>query len=134
MTKTRKCLFTALLLVLLLVGVAVAVVMAGLSIQVWKWIPPVWYGRIAFGTLLFAGTVGTVFGFLGLVKARLSDYRWRSLYVMGLTVLAECVLVLALLVSTAVDASSSSVWFVPYIYHLGIIGVAGFVGTGVSLC
>lgn len=120
-----------MLLGLLIVVVAAAVIMAGLIIQDWEFIPPELYGRIAYGTLLLAGTAATIFGLFGLIKARLSDRRWCSLYVMGLTGLAECVLVLALLVSTAVLPAT---WPAPYFYNLGIIGIAGSIGVGVSLC
>lgn len=122
-----------MLLGLLMVMVAAAVIMAGLIIQVWTVIPPELYGRVAYGTLLLAGTAATIFGILGLIKARLSDRRWCSLYVLGLTGLAECVLVLALLVSPALGTSSSA-WLIPYAYNLIIIGIAGFIGVGVSLC
>lgn len=122
-----------MLLGLLMVVVAAAVIMASLIIQAWEFIPPVLYGRVAHGTLLLAGAFATILGLFGLIQARLSDRRWCSLYVMGLTGLAECVLVLALLSSPALGASASA-WLIPYTYHLGIIGVAGLICVRVSLC
>lgn len=123
----------SMLLGLLVIIVGVAAIMASLITQAWKFIPPELYGRIAHGTLLLAGAVAAIFGLFGLIEARLSDRRWCSLYVMGLTGLAQCVLVLALLVSPALDASSSA-WLIPYTCNLGIIGIVGFIGVGVSLC
>ena len=122
-----------MLLGLLMIVVVAAVIMAGLIIQAWKFIPPVLYGRVACETLLLAGTFATILGLFGLVQARLSDRRWCSLYVMGLTGLTECVLVLALLSSPTLGASTSA-WLIPYTYNLGIIGIAGLLGAGVSLC
>ena len=122
-----------MLLVLLVIMAAVAGIMASLIMQVWTFIPPEQYGRIAYGTLLLAGTAAAALGLLGLIKGRLSDRRWCSLYVMGLTGLAECVLVLALLVSPTLGASSSP-WMISYAYNLGLIGIAGLIGVGVSLC
>ena len=122
-----------MLLGLWTVIVAAAVIMAGLIMQVWKLLPPEWYGRVAYGTLLSAGTAATIFGLWGLIKARLSDRRWCSLYVMGLAGLSECVLILALLVSPTLGASSSD-WLAPYARSLVIIGTAGLIGVGASLC
>ncbi len=120
-----------MLLGLVTVMVVVAVVMVGLILQVWAFIPFALYGRIAHCSLLLAGTVGTIFGLFGLVKARLSDYRWCSLYVMGFTALVECVLLLAVLV--ALDVSSTTC-LLPYVPDFGIVGMIGLVGVGVSLC
>ena len=74
----------------------------------------------------------TITGFLGLVKARMSDYRWRALYVMGLLVLAECVLATAVLVS--MDLRVSSDWWVSYGVRLSLLGLVGLAGVGASLC
>ena len=74
----------------------------------------------------------TITGFFGLVKARMSDYRWRALYVMGLLVLAECVLATAVLVS--MDLRVSSDWWVSYGVRLSLLGLVGLAGVGASLC
>lgn len=123
----------SMLLVLLALVIAVAAIMAGLSLKVWAFIPPGLYGRVAYWALLLAGTVATIFGLFGLVNARLSDRRWCSLYIMGLTILAECVLVLALLVNMSLDTASAG-WWVPYVTNLGVMGIAGLIGVGISLC
>lgn len=123
----------SMLLVLLALVIAVAAIMAGLSLKVWAFIPPGLYGRVAYWALLLAGTVATIFGLFGLVNARLSDRRWCSLYIMGLTILAECVFVLALLVNMSLDTASAG-WWVPYVTNLGVMGIVGLIGVGISLC
>lgn len=122
-----------MLLVLLVLVVAVAVIMAGLILKVWAFNPSGLYGRVAYWALLLAGTVATIFGLFGLVNARLSDRRWCSLYVMSLTTLAECVLVIALLVNMSLDTASAG-WWVPCATNLGVIGMAGLISVGISLC
>lgn len=112
--------------------VAIGVVVGGLIGGVWQSIPPEWYGKTAYFTLCLAGIVSTALGLLGLVKARIVDRRWSALYLLGLTVLALCVLVLALL--TTLDMPSGPDWWVPYVQRWTAVGVIGLVGTGVSLC
>lgn len=83
--------------------------------------------------LLAAGTAAALFGLFGLVKARISDRRWRALYVMGLMVLSECVLVIAVLVSMDLGGASSG-WWGSCAGSMGLIGLFGLAGTGVALC
>ncbi len=59
--------------------------------------------------------------------------RWRALYIMGLMVLVECVLVIANLVSMDLGSLSSG-WWVSRAVSLSAIGLAGLAGAGVSLC
>ena len=80
-----------------------------------------------------SGTAAAVTGLFGLVKARMSDRRWRALYIMGLLVLVECVLVIANLVSMDLGSLSSG-WWVSRTVSLSAIGLAGLAGAGVSLC
>ncbi|WP_285824844.1 HAAS signaling domain-containing protein [Schaedlerella arabinosiphila] len=118
---------------LLVVLAAAALILAGLAAEIWKELPPALYGIAAYWTMSLAGTAAAVLGFFGLVKARISDRRWRALYITGLTVLAECVLVTAALVSMDLDAASSG-WWVSYAGIMGGIGFIGLAGAGVSLC
>lgn len=112
---------------------AAVLIIAGFAAKIWGFIPNSLYGRAARWTLVVTGTAAMLFGMFGLVKARLSDCRWRSLYLFCLTILTECVLVLALLVSMSTD-TISAYWWMPYAADFGIIGIAGLIGTGVSLC
>ena len=70
-------------------------------------------------------------GLLGVVKARLDDRRWSALYILGLTAVAVCVLILAFLGS--LDSASGGAW-ASYALPWGLLGAAGLVGTGVALC
>ncbi len=122
-----------MLLGLMVMTIATAAIMVCLTMKVWEFIPFSSYGNIASRALQLLGAVAAIFGLFGLIKARLSDRRWRSLYVMGLTVLVECVLVLALLVSMSLDISSIY-WWAPYAANSGIVGGIGLIGVGASLC
>ena len=116
-----------MLFVLIVCMVVTAVIVESLFQKNWNFIPFEIYGVVVYRTLLFTGTLATIFGLFGLIKARLSDYRWRSLYVMSLTLLVECVLILAILVSMG------SLIHFP-ITNLIVIGVIGFIFTVVSIC
>ena len=52
---------------------------------------------------------------------------------MGLMVLAECVLVIAVLVSMDISTASDS-WWASYTGIMAGIGLMGLAGAGVSLC
>lgn len=122
-----------MLLGLLALVVAVAALLARLIRGVWEALPAGLYGRVAYGALLLMGTAAAIFGLFGLINARLADRRWCALYVMGFTTLVECVLVLALLVNMSLDTSSAG-WWVPYGINFGVVGIAGLLGVGRSLC
>lgn len=122
-----------MLLSLMAMTIAAASIMVCLTMKAWEFIPFSLYGNIARWAVRLIGTIAAASGLFGLIKARLSDRRWRSLYVMGLTALVECVLVLALLVSMSLD-KTSIYWWIPYITNFGIVGVIGLMGVGVSLC
>lgn len=111
------------------VGVDVEILLA--SGHAWEWIPPERYGFAARWLLLIVGSAGSAAAFGGLIQSRLSDYRWRALYIMGLTVLIECAIVMALL--TRMDPNGAYGW-VPYAVRFSITGILGLMLTGVSLC
>lgn len=120
-----------------LLAVAVAFGAAGmvflcLNSGAWEHWPPEWYGITAHWVLCVAGTVGGIAGLFGLVNARISDRRWSALYILGLTVLAICVMGTAFLVR--LDLSADSGWWVPYAIRWGAAGVFGLAGVGASLC
>ena len=108
---------------------AAALILSGLAAGIWRSLPPSSFGRTAFWTLLLAGTSAAILGGWGLVKARISDRRWRSLYILGLTVLAECVLILSVCVSINLDACSPH-WWTSFAVDCSILGLIGLAGGG----
>ena len=101
------------------------------TIGAWEWIPFGMYGSAAKWTLWIVGSVGAMAGLWGLVQARMSDFRWRALYVMGLTILIECTIIISLL--TSMDPHSAN-WCIPYTATFSITGILGIAAVGVSLC
>ena len=97
----------------------------------WNSWPAEWYGQTARLVLYLAGVTGVAAALLGLVKARLCNRRWSALYLLGLTSVVECTMILAFL--TSLDSASGGVWM-PYILQFVLLGAAGLVGTGVALC
>ena len=97
----------------------------------WTSWPAEWYGLTAWWVLCLTGAAGAAAGLLGVVKARLDDRRWSALYILGLTAVAVCVLILAFL--TSLDSASGVAW-ASYALPWGLLGAAGLVGTGVALC
>lgn len=121
------------LLLLAMLALAAALILSGLAAGIWRSLSPSSYGRTAFWTLLLAGTSAAILGGWGLVKARISDRRWRSLYILGLTVLAECVLILSVCVSINLDACSPH-WWTSFAVDCSILGLIGLAGGGEALC
>lgn len=116
-----------------LMGVSVVAVgiLIGLVTQSWAALPPASYGTVVQWTTQLAGVVAAITGVLALVKARVSDLRWQVVYIVALLVLAECVLAMATLTSLS---NLTPGWWVPGARAMGIVGLTGFIGVGVSLC
>lgn len=110
---------------------AAAAVLGCLTTESWKSLPPEWYGPSAHWTLCLTGTGSAAAGLLGLAKARMADRRWSALYILSLTALVLCVLMLAALVR--LDGAAGA-WWSGYGIKWGVIGLAGLVGTGAALC
>lgn len=91
------------------------------------------YGSVARATLQLTGTASVVLGVGGLIQARITDHRWCALYILGLTVLIICVLIMAILCSMTLDTTQSD-WWVPYAVRIAIVGGIGVVCTGLMLC
>ena len=70
---------------------------------------------------------------LGLTLARLEDRRWRALYILGLTILALCLLALSVLRSMSLDSSIPG-WQRPYLIRAALTALAGFCAAGAGLC
>lgn len=121
------------LLLLVLFVICSGIVLRGLAMGVWEIIPAGLYGTVAGWTLRLTGSAAAAAGAYGLVKARMDDRRWCALYVLGLTALIECVLVLALLTGMDITACTSD-WWKPYVVHWIFVGGSGLFVTGVSLC
>jgi hypothetical protein len=94
-------------------------------------LPLRWYGLIARWTLNLAGTAAAMLGLWGLAQARMADRRWCALYVLGLTALIVCALVLSMLTNMEMPVSG---WWKTYALRNGGVILLGLVGAGVSLC
>ena len=89
----------------------------------------VWVHRLTLGLdALAAGVIGM----LGLVKARLSDRRWRAVYVLGLTGAAACVFMWKMYAGMFWEFTPG--WQTPYVIRYIVVILVGLLGTGVSLC
>ena len=97
-----KRLWTMLLGVLAVTGITCLFIM-GLFMKVWTFIPFDQYGLMGQLSVSLMGTIATIMGGYGLIKARLVDYRWCTLYVLGLSVLITCISVLIILTSERVS-------------------------------
>ena len=84
-------------------------------------------------TLLGGGLVAGLIGLFGLIRARMSDRRWRAVYVLGL---AGAVLSLSVWATlTRMDLTFSVPnWQTPILLRYIAITSLGLVGTGASLC
>ena len=118
---------------LLALALLCAGVIAALALQWLRALPPAWYGRTAAWALTLTTLAATAAGVSGLVGARLSDRRWRALYVLGLLVAADCALVLFSLRSMDINAGTS-LWLTSSLLQLGAFNLAGLAATGVALC
>lgn len=70
---------------------------------------------------------------LGLVNARSGDYRWRAVYVLGLSGTILTISFYLLLSSMNFDGFTPG-WWMPYVIRYAIVTLTGLLGTGVSLC
>lgn len=87
--------------------------------------------KIVSAILKVYAVIAASAGIFGLYLARTKDYRWRSLYVYGLTCVILCVLVTMMQVTLS---SMEPGWLTPYlITWCSCIGI-GLIGTGASLC
>lgn len=88
----------------------------------------VWLHRLTLGLdALAAGVIGM----LGLVKARLTDRRWRAVYVLGLTGAVACLFIWKMYTGMFWDYRPG--WQTPYVIRYTVITLLGLIGTGVSL-
>lgn len=94
---------------------------------------PEWVGRALGLALTLTGAGSAALGLLGLTLARLADRRWRALYILGLTILALCLLALSVLRSMSLDSSIPG-WQRPYLIRAAATALAGFCAAGAGLC
>ncbi len=118
---------------LLLLAACSGAILYGLASGAWQSIPAGLYGRIGHGTLRLTGFAAAAAALCGIVKARMAERRWRALYVMGLAVLLESVLVLSLLAGMDMSICAPD-WWVAYAARWCILGGVGLAATGASLC
>lgn len=88
-----------------------------------------WMVRLLLGLdALAAGIIGMA----GLIKARLTDRRWRAVYVLGLTGAAACAFMWKMFSCMTWEYGPG--WQTPLVMRYAFIILMGFIGTGVSLC
>lgn len=88
--------------------------------------------RLDFVFLLVCLASGAL-ALLGLVLARVQDRRWRALYILGLTVLALCLLVMSALHSMSLEMLEGN-WKRAYQIQGTLTALAGLIATGAGLC
>lgn len=94
---------------------------------------PAQVGQTIHAGLKLIGLLAALAGLLGAVLARLTDRRWRAVYVLGLTVLLMALLLYSVLTSMDLTTTGELWWF-PYLWRMALLTAAGLAGTGVSLC
>ncbi|MCI9465775.1 MAG: hypothetical protein HFE99_01485 [Ruminiclostridium sp.] len=99
-----------------------------------------WLTTVSFEQASILQIVLCVWGFLlallglpALVRFRLSDRRWLSVYMLGLTVSVLGMAVMSLLFSMNLEVSASD-WWKPALEEYLMITLLGLVGTGAALC
>ena len=111
-----------------------------LALSVMYWLDPVLQfmnahsvsGPAIHWSLLLGGLAMGLTSLLGLFKARISDRRWRAVYVLGLAGTLMSLGVWSMLSSMSLDFSAG--WQTPLLLRYGFITIVGLVGTAVSLC
>lgn len=96
-------------------------------------LPPGTMGQTVTWGFRSAGLFSALLALWGLAGARMENRAWRSLYVMGLTVLALCLLALFCLHNMNLDTSAPQ-WWLPYLLQGGVTGLLGALLTGAALC
>lgn len=94
--------------------------------------PSAHIGRLFSSILWSLGILSAAAGFVGLLLARLSDRRWRSLFILGLAVITLCALILAALRS--MDLSVSYATQAAFHTRCLLTGLLGLGLAGVGLC
>lgn len=90
---------------------------------------PYW-GQMLGLFLECVGFGGAISGVFALIRARLTDRRWRACYALGLTVVVLCVVILRVLTSMNFPFD----WQGACLRGSFFVTVAGLAGTGASLC
>lgn len=94
---------------------------------------PAQVGQTIHAGLKLIGLLAALAGLLGAALARLTDRRWRAVYVLGLTVLLTALLLYSVLTSMDLSIAVED-WWVTYARRMALLAAAGLAGTGVSLC
>lgn len=90
--------------------------------------------------LLLLGSFSAVAALAALVKSRISDRRWSSVFVCGLTVLLISTFFYQILTSLDLHPDANNTFeslhwiLMKELKGYGVIGITGLLGTGVSLC
>ena len=124
----------AALLSLLLMSFVFCAALAGMAMGGCSFLSPADYGTLSRWILCLWGSAAAILGTAGLIQARVSSYRWRSLYILSLTVLAEALFLTQILCNLSLDASFFENMWPSYAFSISFTGIAGLAGTGAGLC
>ena len=131
------------LLLLLLIGLAFEWGVIWISLElilesqnalakIWGWMTSDIAAAMRLAMVLTLFVMGII-GMLALVRARMTNRRWRAVYVLALAGSILGMSVFALWTSMDVSFSGAG-WQTPILLRYVAITVVGLVGTGVSLC
>lgn len=91
-------------------------------------------GPLFYHSLRMVQGVALLSGLYGLVAARLTDRRWRVIYITGILLIALAGALISLLTWMDIPTVFAPRWYVPYLRKFIIITVVGLVGAGAGFC
>ncbi len=125
------------LLLLLLMGMAFQWVNAWIllnePVKVWEWLTSEIVEALRLAMTLDMFVMGVI-GVFALVKARMTNRRWRAVYIPALAGSVLGMAIYALWCYADLSAVGTAGWQTPILLEYIAITVLGLVGTGVSLC
>lgn len=125
------------LLLLLLMGMAFQWVNAWIllhePVKIWEWLTSEIVKALRLAMTLDMFVMGFI-GVFALVKARMTNRRWRAVYILALAGSILGMSVFALWTSMDISSITATGWQREFVIRYLGITVLGLVGTGVSLC
>lgn len=125
------------LLLLLLMGMAFQWVNAWIllhePVKIWEWLTSEIVKALRLAMTLDMFVMGVI-GMFALVKARMTNRRWRAVYIPALAGSVLGMAIYALWCYADLSVVGTAGWQTPILLEYIAITVLGLVGTGVSLC